>query len=186
VLLHICCGPCAVWPVRQLRAAGFAPTGFWYNPNVHPYQEYSLRLASCQAMSEALDLPLDVRDEYALETHLDRVLPLPRGPVRCAECYRMRLSATAERALQLGYSAISTTLLVSPYQHHDHIAGLGREVAEKSGLAFVYQDWRAGFRAGSQEAGDLGLYRQKYCGCVLSEADRYAPPRVRPVRGGGQ
>lgn len=180
VLLHVCCGPCAIWPVRELRAAGCGPTGFWYNPNIQPYREYLLRLQSCRTMAAAAGLRLEVRDEYALEEHLARVLPLPAGPERCAQCYRLRLAAAAQKAGQLGFAAFSTTLLVSPHQHHALVRSAGEEAAAEHGLTFVYQDWRAGFSAGRVESRALGLHHQGYCGCVLSEAERYAPPATRP------
>ncbi|MDP2873462.1 MAG: epoxyqueuosine reductase QueH [Bacillota bacterium] len=184
VLLHICCGPCATWPVRQLREAGSRPVGFWYNPNVHPYREYMLRLQSCRAMAAAVGLPLEVRDDYALRDYLTRVLPFGAGPERCSECYRIRLEATARKAQEIGLGAISTTLLVSPYQQHERLAAVARQVAAECGLSFVYQDWRAGFRQGRVESRALGLYHQGYCGCVFSEFERYAPGDKRPVREG--
>lgn len=175
VLLHICCGPCAVWPVRELRAAGSEPVGYWYNPNIHPYREYQSRLRSCRDMARACGLVLEVRDEYSLEDHLSRVMPEPAGQSRCLQCYRMRLGQAAREASRLGLAAFTTTLLVSPYQHHEQVRQAGQEAAAEHGLTFVYQDWRAGFRNGRSESRTLGLYQQGYCGCVFSEAARYAP-----------
>jgi len=74
---------------------------------------------------------------------------------------------------KIGYDAISTTLLVSPYQKHDEIRRLGEKISSVYGLEFLYRDFRVGFREGQAKARELGLYMQKYCGCVFSEEDRY-------------
>jgi len=72
-----------------------------------------------------------------------------------------------------GYEAFTTTLLVSPYQNHELLKQVGEEMAEKYGVEFLYRDFRPGFREGQNEARQLGLYMQKYCGCVFSEEERY-------------
>ena len=73
-----------------------------------------------------------------------------------------------------GYDAFTTTLLISPYQNHELLIKVGEEMAEKYGIKFLYRDFRPGFREGQTTARELGLYMQKYCGCVFSEEDRYA------------
>lgn len=73
-----------------------------------------------------------------------------------------------------GYDAFTTTLLVSPYQNHEAIIEVANELAEKYGIEFVYRDFRVGFREGQAKARELGLYMQKYCGCIFSEQDRYS------------
>lgn len=73
----------------------------------------------------------------------------------------------------IGYDAFSTTLLISPYQNHEALKQIGEEMAEKYGLTFLYRDFRPGFREGQAEARELGLYMQKYCGCIFSEEERY-------------
>ena len=93
---------------------------------------------------------------------------------RCAKyCYKVRLEQTAKFAKENGYDAFTTTLLISPYQKHEVLKQVGQEIAEEYGLTFLYRDFRPGFRAGQNEARELGLYMQKYCGCVFSEEDRY-------------
>ena len=74
----------------------------------------------------------------------------------------------------IGYDTFSTTLLISLYQNHDAIKQIGEELAQKYNLKFLYRDFRPGFREGQAEARELGLYMQKYCGCVFSEEDRYS------------
>jgi hypothetical protein len=160
--------------VAWLRERGCAVQGYWYNPNVHPLVEYQLRLASARALAQIEHLPFEAQDEYGLLPFLERTFALrDAGPARCAECYRFRLDAVAAAAAGLGWPAFSTTLLVSPQQRHDLVAAAGREAAERHGVAFYYQDWRPGYRAGRRRAKEMGLYRQGYCGCVFSEAERF-------------
>lgn len=175
VLVHTCCGPCAVEPVARLRAEGHAVTGFWFNPNVHPSTEYDHRLAALRQFAAAVELPLIVRDDYDLEGFIARAGLRP-APDRCAECYRMRLVVTAAVARDEGFDAFTTSLLVSPYQRHELLQQTGEEVAAATGVPFLARDWRPYFRIGRQRAAELGLYRQQYCGCIFSEKERYRRP----------
>ena len=111
-------------------------------------------------------------EEYGLQTFCKNVI----GDLehRCTNyCYRVRLEQTAKYAKEHGYDHITTTLLVSPYQNHDAIIETGKEIANYYGLTFLDRDFRVGFRKGQEKAKELGLYRQKYCGCIFSEEDRY-------------
>ena len=83
------------------------------------------------------------------------------------------MEKTAQEAAARGFSAFSTSLLISPYQQHERIARIGRAMGEKYGVTFVYRDFRPLFRDGQQRARDVGLYMQKYCGCVFSEEEKY-------------
>ena len=74
---------------------------------------------------------------------------------------------------KIGYDSFSTTLLVSPYQNHELLKEIGEQLGKKYGIEFVYRDFRVGFREGQAKARELGLYMQKYCGCIFSEEDRY-------------
>ena len=85
----------------------------------------------------------------------------------------MRLRAVAEMGKEIGADAVTTTLLYSIYQDHDTIAGIGREESRDAGVEFYYEDFRAGWHEGQRRAGELSIYRQKYCGCIFSEEERY-------------
>lgn len=173
ILLHICCGPCAVRPIEELRAAGFQVTGFWYNPNIHPLGEYRRRLDSCRKMAGLTGLPLLVEDRYGLEPFLEAVFPGSRErPQRCMVCYRLRLRRAASAARVEGIPAFTTSLLVSPYQDHLAITEIGIEEARREGVAFLARDFRQGFRLGRQKSRAMGLYQQSYCGCIFSEGER--------------
>jgi predicted adenine nucleotide alpha hydrolase (AANH) superfamily ATPase len=91
-----------------------------------------------------------------------------KGASRCNMCYSLRMEEAARYASENGFEAFSTSLLVSPYQKHELIKELGDFYAEKYGIVFAYRDFRPGFRHGQQMAKEMGLYRQKYCGCILS------------------
>jgi epoxyqueuosine reductase len=171
ILLHICCAPCAVYPLSRLREDGFSVQGYWYNPNIHPYLEYRKRMDTLQEFSARADLPVAYRDGYDLDAFLGRVAG--KGPGRCEQCYRMRLDAAAAEAKQSGNRLFTTSLLYSKYQKHDLIAGVAKEMARERGVGLYYEDFRKGWSKGIAESRAMGLYRQQYCGCVYSEQERY-------------
>ncbi|HOJ12221.1 MAG TPA: epoxyqueuosine reductase QueH, partial [Clostridiales bacterium] len=105
------------------------------------------------------------RDDFQQKTWEEFEGP---GEERCAMCYTIRLDKAASFAKEHGFDAFTTTLLISPYQKHDLIKELGEKLADKYKIQFYYRDFRPGFRKGQQQAKELGLYRQKYCGCIIS------------------
>ena len=173
VLLHMCCANCAIYPLRILREAGHQVTGYFFNHNIHPYQEYRQRLAAVKSYAAMSELPLVSIDDYGLEEFLSQVAQDPAG--RCAYCYQSRLQRTAEYAARQGFDAFTSSLLYSRYQSHELIRQCGEEVARLYGITFLYQDFRSGWNEGIRTSKELGLYRQQYCGCIYSEKDRYYP-----------
>ncbi|MCL5045517.1 MAG: epoxyqueuosine reductase QueH [Actinobacteria bacterium] len=172
LLVHTCCGPCAIYPLGALAEGGHAVTGFWYNPNIHPYKEYERRLETLKGMAAARDLPLIGKDSYDLEDFLNRVVGTPR-PEHCRLCYRMRLEEAARTAAEEGFPAFTTSLLISPYQKHETVREEGEAAAARHGVRFFYQDFRPHWREGVALSKEAGLYRQPYCGCIFSEKERY-------------
>ena len=177
ILLHTCCGPCALYPLRTLRTAGHDVTGFFYNHNIHPYQEYARRRDALLQMAEREAMPLIMRDNYDLEEFLANVAQQPE--LRCGYCYESRLRATAEVAAAEGFDAFSASLLYSRYQKHEQIRELGEQIGREYGVAFHYQDFRPGWQEGIRISKELGLYRQQYCGCIYSEKERYLPKAAK-------
>ena len=165
VLLHVCCGPCAMWPLKELLEEGLDVSLLFYNPNIHPNVEWQRRLENTVKVARHYDLPLLVRGCSLAEEWIRRA---EDGLARCRYCYEMRLSCVAEEAVKGGFDAITTTLLVSPYQDRDLILQEGQRAVQDRDLAFLPYDWRDGFRQGQTMARTLGLYRQKYCGCLVS------------------
>lgn len=173
ILLHICCGPCAVYPVAQLRDRGAAVTGYWFNHNIHPYQEYVRRRDTVREYAAKVGLDMVWRDEYRLEEFLAAVAQNPED--RCFYCYFSRLDAVAAAAVAGGFDAFTSTLLYSRYQKHDAIRDCAERAAERHGVRFYYDDYRRGWQEGIRVSKELGLYRQQYCGCIYSEKERYHP-----------
>ena len=171
LLLHICCANCAINPLQQLQGRGADVVGFFFNPNIHPYQEYRKRLEALKDYSKKTGLNLISRDEYLLEEFLRNVSHCVDD--RCRYCYRVRLEATAREAKEKGFDRFSTTLLESAHQKHAVIRETGDQVAQEVGIPFHYEDFRAGWRKGVEVSKAMGLYRQQYCGCIYSEKERY-------------
>lgn len=171
ILMHICCGPCSVMCIADLRAAGHDVTGFWYNPNIHPFTEYTQRRDALDTYAKSISLPMIWRDEYGLRKFVDLVKDNLSD--RCPVCYKERLMETAKVAKAEGFDAFTTTLLISPYQKHEALKQVAETVALEIGIPFHYVDFRPDFREGQRIARTLPLYMQKYCGCIFSEEERY-------------
>lgn len=168
LLLHTCCAPCSVYCIKSLRQDGIEPTVYWYNPNIHPYIEYKTRRDTLKEYTKMININAIFEENYGLEEFCKNVINDLNN--RCSNyCYKVRLEQTAKYAKKNGYDTICTTLLISPYQNHNALKIIGEEMAKKYGLEFLYRDFRVGFREGQNEARELGLYMQKYCGCVFSE-----------------
>ena len=172
LLMHTCCAPCSVYCIDELRSENIEPTLFWFNPNIHPYQEYKARRDCLKEYSKNINVNTIFEENYGLKDFCKNVIG--NLETRCEDyCYPVRLEKTAKFAKENGYDTITTTLLVSPYQKHDIIHELGERIATEYGLKFLYRDFREGFREGQAKARERGLYMQKYCGCIFSEEDRY-------------
>jgi predicted adenine nucleotide alpha hydrolase (AANH) superfamily ATPase len=184
LLLHICCGPCAVYPTSILQNEGHELSGYFYNPNIHPYQEFRQRLEALEEFSQTAGLAVDYEREYGLTEYLRQVVN--RESERCLICYEMRLAATARRAAEIGAKGFTTTLLYSRYQKHEAIRATGERLAAEHGISFYYRDFREGWQAGIDRSKELGLYRQPYCGCIYSEQERYDPTLRRKKKQTGK
>ncbi|MDR3569932.1 MAG: epoxyqueuosine reductase QueH [Syntrophobacteraceae bacterium] len=175
ILLHMCCGPCSIFPLSALRAENLAVHGFFYNPHIQPYQEFEKRLQTLRSFAESQELPLIVRTDYDPETFFRQVAF--REANRCVYCYSLRLEAAARLAKKSRFDAFTTTLLYSKRQKHDLIVSIAEQAASKHGIDFLYRDFRAGWREGQLGAQKLGMYRQQYCGCIYSEMERFSNDR---------
>lgn len=168
LLLHCCCGPCSMYPLKFLTSQGIEPDCFWFNPNIHPQFEWDRRLENLQKACDSYGLKL-VREGVSCEEEYWRSKEyLEKYGSRCEMCYDRRMEEAARYCADHGYDSFCTTLLVSPYQQHDRISEISREKAERYGVKFYYLDFRPGFYFGQKLAKEIGLYRQKYCGCCFS------------------
>ena len=173
-LLHICCAPCANMCIDELRQDGQELTGYWYNPNIHPFTEYRARRNCLRDYAGTIALPLVERDDYGLRPFVRAVAEDIEG--RCVKCYEMRLFAAAEYAAANRFDSFTSSLFISPYQNHELLKEVGERAADEFHIRFQYRDFRPLFRQGQERARELGFYMQKYCGCVFSEQERYLKP----------
>ncbi len=180
ILLHVCCGPCATYPTRCLREEGFEVVAFWYNPNIHPFSEHERRREALCLFAQAVDLPIIEPPDYEMVSFLRAVCGQEAFRQRCAICYRMRLAATARAARAGGFSAFTTTLLISPHQDEDLIRTIGEEAGQEAGIPFYYERFRRGWSERGRLAKAHGLYRQDYCGCLYSEWERRRGQTIGP------
>ena len=176
VLIDACCGPCALPALRLFSPPGHAAHLLFYNPNVHPFREYARRLESFEELMRGEGLSYTVLP-YEPEEWI-RAVAFGEDS-RCEFCYRLRLRRAADFALEEGYEAVTTTLFASPYQDHALIARLGDSICRSRGLAFAPWDGREAYRETIAAARERGLYTQPYCGCLLSERERYDRARRR-------
>ncbi|HHS51189.1 MAG TPA: epoxyqueuosine reductase QueH [candidate division Zixibacteria bacterium] len=169
VLLHICCAPCAVMCVKSLRDVGFEVTGLWFNPSIHPFGEWKKRRQAVDELSASIDFAVIYNDYFNLEENLARLLAGSAEGDRCRACYSERLLNAAQTAKRKGFDAFCTSLLYSKYQNHSAIEQVGREAAELAGVEFLYRDFRPLWGRGITASKRMGLYRQRWCGCIFSE-----------------
>ena len=170
-LLHVCCAPCANQCIEVLRADGYDVSGFWYNPNIHPFTEYRARRNCLRDYAQTIDLPLIEKNDYALRPFVRAVAEDIAN--RCGVCYSLRLTEAAAQAKALGFDSFTSSLFISPYQNHELMRETAERAASQFGVEFLYRDFRPYFRAGQDFAREHGFYMQKYCGCVFSEEERY-------------
>jgi len=177
LLLHICCAPCLTYTRKELDRMGIAFTGFWYNPNVHPYREFGKRLEALEKYVSLKPMELLYDRSYDVKAWTGNALDAEgRGEDRCGRCYNERLLATALKARELGFKRFSTTLLFSKHQKHELIKSIAEDVARETGVDFFYDDFRPGWKRSIEICRELDIYRQGYCGCIYSEEERYLDP----------
>jgi predicted adenine nucleotide alpha hydrolase (AANH) superfamily ATPase len=157
-------------------------SGYFYNPNIHPYREFQRRKETLKEYAGMSGLTVFFDDRYDLEPFLNQTRPW--GAERCRSCYEIRLEAAAGVAKAEGFDAFSSTLLYSRYQKHDWIKEVGEMVGERLAVPFFYQDFRPGWQEGVNKSKELGLYRQPYCGCIFSEKERYTSKRPSVLSAG--
>ena len=159
-LLHICCAPCANQCVDVLRANGCQVTGFWYNPNIHPFTEYRARRDCLREYARTIHLPLMEQNDYALRPFIRAVAgDIPR---RCVKCYEMRLFETARQAKEKGFDSFTSSLFISPYQNHQLMRETALRAAAEYGVEFLYRDFRPYFKAGQEKARALDIIMRHY------------------------
>lgn len=200
VLVHICCGPCAITVLRRLMEQGHEPTGLFFNPNIHPLAEYMRRREGAAQVAQRLGIPLlfadtlpEEQQHWSFSRQTDEAEPLPfqedfppavnpalwfretagREKERCAFCCDLRLRKSAELAARWNFPGFTSSLLYSRYQDHEALRQSGADCAQRFERIFVYEDFRSFWQEGIALSKEWGIYRQQYCGCLFSEYDRY-------------
>ena len=171
ILLHVCCGPCTLYPLKVLREQGHQVEGYFYNPNIHPFKEFRKRIVSLEEMAKEERFSVNIDTNYGLTEYLRKVVFNETS--RCSLCYDLRMEQTAEKARAVGADAFSSTLLYSRYQNHALIREKGENLARKYNIDFYYDNFSRGWEEGIDRSREMGLYRQPYCGCIYSEQERY-------------
>ena len=190
MLVHICCSVDCDYFLRRLKELTQEPLiGYFYDPNIHPYGEYVLRMHDAKRVCENLGIKF-IPGEYDLQGWLDGARGLENEPekgARCEFCFDFRMQKTAELALSLGQRKITTTLLMSPKKSHSQLCASLQRICERCGLEFIAPDFRK--NGGTNEQFALAkkdaLYHQNYCGCIYAlAAQRNDQQRVERNLGG--
>ena len=174
ILVHICCAPCFTYPHKRLVEEGHEVTGFFFNPNIHPYTECKARLHAVERYTALKPVEMIYKNDYPLEDFIrGQLKAINDGKKRCEFCFDRRLGEAAKTASDRGFDAYTTTLLESKYQPHELLKEIGEKNAKKYDTEFYYEDFRFGWKESIALSKELDLYRQKYCGCIFSEMERY-------------
>ncbi len=185
ILLHACCGPCSSY-VLELLAKTFDISIYYYNPNIHPKQEYERRLEELQQFlkktkekSTYTSNPLLLETEYNVNDYFNAIdfesnpelkTERERG-VRCEKCYRLRLTKSAQYAQEHNFDYFTTTLSISPHKDSNMINAIGAELENKYNIKYLYADFkkRNGYKRSLEYSDEFEMYRQDYCGCIFSK-----------------
>ena len=182
LLMHCCCAPCFVYIENDIKVNGIKNnegslekvylTAIWYNPNIHPKVEYERRKNAFIEFCCLKDCNHVILDDYNMNRHIENVV-LNVGKdkefaSRCEYCYYMRLKEVFKYASENGFDMVATTLTISPYQNHELIEKVGRKLSEEYNIEYITTDYSVHFREGQKMAREIGIYMQKYCGCVFS------------------
>ncbi len=178
LLAHACCAPDALY-VFGLLKGDFEVTGFFYNPNIHPEEEYGRRLEEMRTVAARLGLPL-LEGPYDAERWMmlaEKFKNEPEKGRRCEVCYAMRLQKTAEQASSLRFDYFATVMSLSPWKKADALNRIGRMFGRRFNVRYLEADFKKkdGFRKSVELSRAHGLYRQDYCGCLYSRRNRNQP-----------
>ena len=185
LLLHACCGPCSLEPVRILRAAGHDLTILFANSNIAPADEHARRMRALRewAAGEGLPVVEGAYDPLSWEACAGRVGAAEPGSARhearCRACSRLRLGEAARTAAERGFDGVGTTLSVSPYQYTEVIREELERAAGQAGVRAVFEDFRPFYDEATRRSRELGMYRQNYCGCLFSRDEAAAEREAR-------
>jgi len=176
ILLNVCCSNCATHSINTLRDEGYEVVTWFYNPNIHPEEEYKkrfsdmARLAAETKTENITEVPYEVEEWDRACAGLENE---PEGGKRCVECFRLRMEKTAQKTKELGFNIFAVTLTISPHKNAELINKLGREAAEKYRVKYFESNFKKkdGYKKSLELSRKHSLYRQNYCGCRYSKND---------------
>ncbi|MCM8787511.1 MAG: epoxyqueuosine reductase QueH [Candidatus Omnitrophica bacterium] len=169
ILLHICCGVCALHCIEYLKAQKFYVEGFFFNPNIQPQEEYQKRKEYVDRLTDLYQIKIitapyepkiwhDICDIYKDEKE---------GGNRCYLCYSLRLFKTYEVMLKNNFDYFTTTLTISPHKKSNTIFEIANKIDKDKFLAIDFKK-QDGFKKTTYKASQFNFYRQNYCGCIYS------------------
>ena len=176
LLLHACCAPCSSYCLEYLSQY-FKITLYFYNPNIYPENEYSLRSEEARRLINEMNFKHPVtflEGEFNPKEFYDAVKGFENekeGGERCFRCYRLRLESAAKLAKEMGFDYFTTTLTISPHKRADKLNEIGEELGEIYSVKHLSSDFKKknGYKRSTELSREYGLYRQDYCGCVFSK-----------------
>lgn len=179
LLLHSCCAPCSSYVLEYL-AQFFSITVFFYNPNIHPEEEYNRRLNEQKKLVDLLKVNHKVHlieGRYEPERYFQKVKGLEmekEGGKRCIKCFELRLEKTAQKASELKFPCFTTTLTISPRKNAVIINDIGQKIAKNYQLDYLFSDFKKkdGFKRSVALSNQFHLYRQNDCGCIYSKNNK--------------
>lgn len=172
IVLHACCAICSGYPVSFLQDAGYQVIVYFYNPNIHPDNEYQKRLEAERTLCKHFGCEL-VEADYCPNEFYEVAIGLENEPERgkrCDKCFELRLKKTAEFAKSRGIEKFTTSIVISPHKNFQKLSEIGEKIAQDEGLNFLAIDFKKkdGFLKTNKISRELELYRQNYCGCKFS------------------
>lgn len=171
MLAHICCAPDAAYVIGILKE-NYEITGFFYNPNIHPAEEYALRLTEAKKVADILGVPLieETYDDSRWMALAQKFKDEPEKGRRCDVCYAIRLERTARAASAHGFDFFTTIMSLSPWKKADALNRIGRMFSRRHGVKFLEANFKKkdGFKKSVELSKTWDIYRQDYCGCIYS------------------
>lgn len=170
VLLHVCCGPCAVGSIPKIE--DWDVTLFFANSNIDSLEEFDKRFEAATTVSSHYRRDI-IKEEYDHDSWVEYIKGLEGEPEkgnRCLKCFEFSFKLTAERAKSMEIPFFTSTLTISPHKNSKKIMEIGQAVAKEYGIDFLMVDFckENGFKLSVDLSKELNLYRQKYCGCEYS------------------
>ena len=176
LLLHSCCAPCAGEIMEALAASNIKTTVYFYNPNIHPIEEYEIRKNENKRFCDKLGFEC-IDGDYDKDNWFERIKGLedePERGKRCTQCFDMRFERSALFAQENGFGVYATTLGISRWKDMEQINSSGLRAAKRyEDVSYWDFNWRK--QGGSSRMVEISkreeFYQQEYCGCVYSLRD---------------